>query len=478
MIHSFFCVMGGLVLDLRLENLTTLTAQIERYTLTPQGVLRAVELGLQLPKLTKEAIKDRSKADSLAKSLACLQAGYMALQLIGRVATGLPVTELEVNIVAHVMCALIMFFFWMQKPLDVKDPVLVTGEWTQELGAFWSMPLRKLETSESSTSEALVITHLLEKLRLLYESSSVRNSEWLRERLGVPLDRSEKTDPGLQPVDRQIFELQVHDRWPMESEQWTFDDVILVLADVGLDELDDNIQGTLQQYEPWCKIATKIYYSSKPIDQYQLHQRPEMSEDSLPFELCLSINELPKWDLAWKGHIVDSSPSPFSPVISNNLVVRADNWSRESDHLHSRRAWLVTPAIALATALYGGLHLLLWRAYFPSTTERWLWRGSALIIAASGLTAVPFVLADTWGIDVDERTAGLAKRWLQPIVPKASRELLSKSSDISYYAVIGGVLVIYGAARIFLVLEAFISLRSLRIEVYQTPDWTQWIPHL
>jgi hypothetical protein len=31
--------------------------------------------------------------------------------------------------------------------------------------------------------------------------------------------------------------------------------------------------------------------------------------------------------------------------------------------------------------------------------------------------------------------------------------------------------------RLFLVVESFISLRKVPIEVYQTPDWTQWIPH-
>jgi hypothetical protein len=36
----------------------------------------------------------------------------------------------------------------------------------------------------------------------------------------------------------------------------------------------------------------------------------------------------------------------------------------------------------------------------------------------------------------------------------------------------------YTPARMFLVVEAFISLRALPIKIYQTPDWTQLIPHL
>jgi hypothetical protein len=46
-----------------------------------------------------------------------------------------------------------------------------------------------------------------------------------------------------------------------------------------------------------------------------------------------------------------------------------------------------------------------------------------------------------------------------------------------FLAVVGGLLA-YIPARIFLVVEAFISLRDMPVEVYQTPNWTQLIPHL
>ena len=33
-------------------------------------------------------------------------------------------------------------------------------------------------------------------------------------------------------------------------------------------------------------------------------------------------------------------------------------------------------------------------------------------------------------------------------------------------------------ARLYLVVESFVSLRKVPVKVYQTPDWTQWILHL
>ena len=39
-------------------------------------------------------------------------------------------------------------------------------------------------------------------------------------------------------------------------------------------------------------------------------------------------------------------------------------------------------------------------------------------------------------------------------------------------------LALYCAARAFIVVEAFISLRSLPADAYKTPNWTAWLPHL
>jgi hypothetical protein len=33
-------------------------------------------------------------------------------------------------------------------------------------------------------------------------------------------------------------------------------------------------------------------------------------------------------------------------------------------------------------------------------------------------------------------------------------------------------------ARVYIVVEAFLSLRSMPATVYETPNWPQWFPHL
>jgi hypothetical protein len=57
-----------------------------------------------------------------------------------------------------------------------------------------------------------------------------------------------------------------------------------------------------------------------------------------------------------------------------------------------------------------------------------------------------------------------------------------------YVVVVGGIIglllfflglaALYITARLFLVVEAFISVRSMRLGVYVTVDWASYIPHL
>jgi hypothetical protein len=106
-----------------------------RLYLTAKGVLAHVKAGkLSLP--PKEAIAERSKSDVLVKTLVCLQAGYIIVQCVSRVASGLSLTFLEINTSGHVLCALIMCSHWLHKPQDLNlsipleaGLVKVIGNW-------------------------------------------------------------------------------------------------------------------------------------------------------------------------------------------------------------------------------------------------------------------------------------------------------------------------------------------------------------
>ena len=133
MIHSFFVIMSGFVIDT--DGGEEYIPGSPRLTLNAYGYLTAAKSDLSLPDVSLETIKDRSKADGLAKSLACLQAGYMIVQVLDRLRSRLPVTLLELNTIGHVLCALMMYAFWFKKPLDIHDPIVIQTNWSEPFAA-------------------------------------------------------------------------------------------------------------------------------------------------------------------------------------------------------------------------------------------------------------------------------------------------------------------------------------------------------
>ena len=75
--------------------------------------------------ISEEEIKDRGKADVLAKGLALLQTSWFILQCISRRIEGLPTTSLEIATIAFAALNFTTYIFWWNKPLNVGCPVRV-----------------------------------------------------------------------------------------------------------------------------------------------------------------------------------------------------------------------------------------------------------------------------------------------------------------------------------------------------------------
>jgi len=122
--------MGGFVLDH-----TKYSTKLECPSFTMDGILYTARTEPELLDFSRELIDDRSRADGLSKLLVCTQVSYMILQVLGRFKEHLPITLLEVNTICHVLCALVMYGFWFNKPLDVNQTISVQPSWAQDLDA-------------------------------------------------------------------------------------------------------------------------------------------------------------------------------------------------------------------------------------------------------------------------------------------------------------------------------------------------------
>jgi hypothetical protein len=80
---------------------------------------------IAVPEVPDEELWDKSKRDTVAKIITCLQAGYLILQCVGRAVQRLHITTLELSTVAIVVCSIMTSICWLRKPQDVRSPVRI-----------------------------------------------------------------------------------------------------------------------------------------------------------------------------------------------------------------------------------------------------------------------------------------------------------------------------------------------------------------
>ncbi len=149
---------------------------------------------------------------------------------------------------------------------------------------------------------------------------------------------------------------------------------------------------------------------------------------------------------------------------------------------------IIALAIVIIPAAYGGIHLGAIHNIFPSEIELTLWRSSCYILLGFAGLLVVSVL----GIFVAALGSVLYEEYMPTACQTAIDRWLEKEKAeiiwitclaiiVSACIILGvGITLLYIAARLFIVVESFISLRHVPIGVYQTPDtnFMSYIPHL
>ena len=160
-----------------------------------------------------------------------------------------------------------------------------------------------------------------------------------------------------------------------------------------------------------------------------------------------------RWELAslaMKTYPEFSTTNKARSEAKGTIILRMSNWPNFIGTMQ-------VIVVGLVGTLYGGLHAAAWNGFFPTHRECIIWRFSALTIAVSGCI---FAL---WMIIVN-------------ISDFKNDELFRKVQAFVIIFYVGALL--YVLARIFLIAEAFASLRDLPVTAYDTPSWSQFIPHL
>ncbi|KAM6484149.1 hypothetical protein HDV62DRAFT_357541 [Trichoderma sp. SZMC 28011] len=133
--HSYYANMGGFAIQLRGKPIGEVPVSFRPYAfdyfgfrpfqpyhnpyyLNGRGILalRQGEHISKLPNIKEEEIRDKSKGDALVKIIALGQILWSIIQIIARAVRDLPVSPLEVAVVAYASCAVIIYVAYWNKP--------------------------------------------------------------------------------------------------------------------------------------------------------------------------------------------------------------------------------------------------------------------------------------------------------------------------------------------------------------------------
>jgi hypothetical protein len=173
-----------------------------------------------------------------------------------------------------------------------------------------------------------------------------------------------------------------------------------------------------------------------------------------------------------------ATPLPFVDRI-HDWTLRRDMFSEMSHYVKDCETWkdlfaisrssiTLFPqllAMSVASLVYGGLHLLAWNAPFRTPIYGLLWKTSGIAVASLGvilLLVVPSYLMYRY-------TEGLEISY---------RQLLALIATALLFLVLFCLTLLYVFARVYLVVESFLSLAYLPESVCTTPNFSLYLPHI
>lgn len=150
--HSYYANMGGFVIRSRVKP-SRETKYHDPYHLNSRGIYALLEGGYidKLPDVTEEEIKDKSKGDLFVKIIAVGQIVWSVIQIIGRAVRRLPVSPLEVAVVAFAVCAVFIYGLFWGKPqrVGITTTILLKDNAFTEAGVISDEVLDALKDAQN-----------------------------------------------------------------------------------------------------------------------------------------------------------------------------------------------------------------------------------------------------------------------------------------------------------------------------------------
>ena len=132
----------------------------------------------------------------------------------------------------------------------------------------------------------------------------------------------------------------------------------------------------------------------------------------------------------------------------------------------------VLSALAIPALVHSAVHLLGWNFTYPSRIEQLLWRTSVVVLVSLSVIGIGTIhLLRTFGY---QGRYNVAWAWVSYQQEGPHKGIFSNPLDLFFTL----LFIFHIAARLYILLEAIMSLRNLPADVFITVSWTNYFPHV
>jgi len=406
--HAFFLIMGGFTLHEGGKPVRVLEAR-DLEELSEAGKI-------EWPTITEEEIVDRSKGDYLSKTIVPFQTTWFIGQCIARGAYRLAVTELEVVTLAFAVLTGVIYYFWWDKPLDVRCSIpvqLLEGHVGQEDTVSQIIPPPEVSAQEKEEDEEITV------LPNPLPSSPIQ------------VDKS-TPDPALTNTGSHVVHFQE-------------------ASDQGMPEGDDKVvvnAGPLPSASIQVDSSTPDPVLTR-MEQFQAFRRRARKKHGplLGLGYVFIVFPLQRFFVAFGDMI-------FCDTLEDKTLRVPTFYSPHEED--TRTAILLGMCVSI---MFGAIHCIAWSFHFATLPERWAWRISAILVSGLPIAFSAF-LALLMIFDGKIKTTGI--------------ELY----EIFILFILWSMFFLYVIARITLLVLPFMALRALLLGAYVQLDWVSFLPHI
>lgn len=347
------------------------------------------------------------------------------------------------------LCAFLMYTMWWNKPLLPEQPVILKGDWVHPLCAYMFM------SSELSGKVDKPTVNSRSVVKRLFASLKVYSKNPEFERLRVRFD-----DSGAQGTHSSSHQgagqSRAVSRVPSVPSTFELSSRRSISDIRSIRDAIKSSETAFFERRPRVAASDRATTLSTPV---------HLQRSQLAAEAVYSYPILRTSSYILHSHPLETPGyTCLHPQPTELVRPYIQNWPYD-DLLRNVGGLTVGMILWLSNFIYGGLHASAWNDHFPSSAEKWLWRASCSYISFAG--GLWIIL--NWAAAAYPRLNDFWERWMD-----------GKKGRI-WGVLLGFVVLVCGvsfcAARVFLVLEAFISIRDLPLGAYDTPNWSQIVPH-